>query len=261
MELNSRIVIGKLNWRIEQTHQFLKKFQVRNGHSLLDHTVARYLWGAIATARLILTIARDHRFVGVMPLVRQLLETSFTLRHLLQTKNPDDAAACVFVWDILNAEELAAESQARMPHRERQMFTAEKALQEMCEELRSLDESADNIRRIYDEAKKRKKRHWHWTGRGPGAMIYEILSEGQEPDAVVDKFETDIFRSAWSDMSREAHATARWHIPGITFNTDSVLNFDDPLVQDDQKAAAIAGMASYFLQKSREYVAEYYERS
>jgi hypothetical protein len=215
------------------------------------------LWGSIATTHLVLTIAKDHRSIGAMPLLRQLLETTFTLKHLLNTNKPDETAARSLVWDFLNADEKIAINLPKTEiHLKQPVFSADRAIEELCAELESLGESPDLVRRIYAEAKTGKKRHWHWTGRGPGAMIRELLLEG--PAAIVDKFETNIFRYAWADISVESHATPRWHIPGITFLDNGPLDFDNPLAQDDQKAARLASMASYFLKRSRQYAAEYY---
>jgi hypothetical protein len=256
--LNTTLILGKLRREIQQTQVFIKRFEVHEGHSLLDHTIVRYLWGAVATAQLVLIIAADHRSIGASPLVRQILETAFSLKYLLNTGNPDENAARTLVWDFLNAnEQIGIEIPNIGTFQKVDFFDADEAIEAVCLDLQSFGENPDVLRHVYTEAKALKKRHWHWTGKGPGAMIRELMAEN-EPSAVLDKFETNVFRYSWAEFSMESHATARWHIPHITVSIGKRIDFEDPLAIDYQKAAALAGLTGCLLRQARYYPAKYY---
>ena len=236
----------------------MKTFEVHEGHYLLDHTIIRYLCGAIATAQLISTITATHQFNGAAPLARQILETAFSLKYLLHNGNPDENAVRTLVWDFLNAhEQIGIDFPNATPRTRNGFSNPDNAIKAVCLDLESFGENTDLIKHVYREAKALKKRHWHWTGKGPGAMIREIMTES-ESSALVEEFETNYFRCSWTDLSMESHATPRWEILHITLQAGKRIDFADPLAIDSQKAARLAGMAYWLLRQARFYPARYY---
>ena len=244
--LNVSMTIQSLKREISNARTFLDEFVVRNGHSLLDHTIARFIWGAIATSDAILTLVKEKKFNGSAPLVRNLLETTFTLNYVYNCKNPDKIAARIFVWEIIH-EEKAEKGKPNIFKYEKEPlgFVASVPYKVICKELKAIGEDTNNIEEAFLEATTSKRVHWHWSGRGPGALIkqYKAKTELLEIDLMMSYH----YKHLWSSFSSEIHASASWANPYISTSLIEEFKLIDPMAEDQTRAAALAGLSGAFM--------------
>lgn len=254
------MVLMSLEREIINAKSFTDQFNVRKGHSLRDHTIIRFIWGAIASADAILTLAKNNKFNGMYPSARYLLETTFTLNYILGSNNSDKIAARIFVWEITQKEK-AEKSKSSLSKESSNIkkFEAIVPYKAICKELKSLGEKTQFVEDAFQEATTKKNVHWHWSGKGPGALLkYFNAKIGiQEIDLEISKF----YNEVWSMFSSEVHATARWVNSYITSPLTSEFKLKDPLENDLEKSAACAGFSGNLIKTMINDAQEFYSKN
>ncbi len=91
--------LALLDREIVRSTSLLKKIPIRPAHAVLDEAVARYVFGAAATARALHAAAAIPAPDGVKPLVRFLFECVTDLVYIIGSPDPDEEAARTVVWD------------------------------------------------------------------------------------------------------------------------------------------------------------------
>jgi hypothetical protein len=194
-------------------------------HLLLDSVIARYLYGAIASAEVVEVAFVARHPEGAEPVVRHLFETGVDLLYLLSDPNSDAAAARTLVWNSLDWEEQWQHRTTLALDERRPAESAEDAVLTAAKWLRDLGDDDAVLRQEFADAQRRERRAWHWSGRSRRGMLQELEDRGSEPTLV------PMLNALSDSLSDAAHASARWHtLPAELDAATRHLNLPDPAV-------------------------------
>lgn len=258
--MNTYMIKRGLLSRLMQSKELLSNINVRKGHYLLDYTIARYLWESILIGDSIYVIVNENKYLGIEPLLRKLLEITMTLFYIINNQDSDRLAAKILVWDILNAEkEVDLKPTIFDQNQEKkEKFDSSIAIDVVKEALNEMEENGDVVLEIYQEAINKDRRYWHWSGTGPGAMVYKFIDEELDMHETVKQVNLELYKHLWSRLSSKTHASARWENPNLIFDSEEGLQFNDPLEKNEEKSAAFAGLATQLIKNCIRYVKEFY---
>lgn len=261
-----------LRTEIDRARSLFGLHRIRPDHVLVDQTVVRFLWWAIADADLIILAVEHEQTAALSPVLRHLFETTHDVMHFVGVaEDLEEVAAGSLVGELLDwhkqvwrrddvvrqASRLAAgQGDRKMPP------TVDEAFEQVAEKVEGLGQDTTVLRRVYEENRERthSARGVHCTGFDRVSLIHQARRKFADGGEDIKDILAVCNQLEW--LWRETSARGRTHSsPGwltLSIEQDEATGRldDDPTVPHLEKVTSVAASMLLIL---NDFVGQYFE--
>ena len=253
--------IQSLEDEIEDCRACLAKVQFKGSRYFLDQTVFRYLWGAVASADVVLLAAKAGHSSGTESLKRHLHESLLDLAYILSDADPELCAAKTVLADLDDWKEIwnlhpdvvaASPSEPIPPVPPEWNNILSKSVDDVVKDLDKFNGELAGRSDLFAQAHTQLKQqaHWHWSGKSRHRMIETLNSRGQ-----LDNGSAAIARTLTKLYNLGTHASPSWSTLNFEVTgEEQVHQFPDPSESEDSDIERLVTQTASLLKGVRSFV-------